>query len=302
MGLPLDASQGICERAFPDNASAEAPLNEEEEDDDESHAAIWAAMPTVIIRDNTQPATQHAGEPRGMQEDIDSETSDSGSSTSASDGAEWGGSGAGIAPSSASTGPGLDMTDCDEDGLTLQDLFGRGVGLEDTGDLDSDLPSVDDVRRALEEIGARRQAIRAIAARYTPVLQRENGNEVRRSPLREIVRQPNYHSEGWIGDAATQDAHSSESLMKRDITGEDVDSCLKNAEPHHSKGASPLDEGRAQADDEREVIFTNFDAIETAPDCPVGLEPTCASATPSGASCKGSKAVHQACEFGDCPK
>lgn len=178
------------------------------DDTQESHEAIWAAMPTVIIRDcepNSQaaPPSQawvHVNDQtpgRSLVDIDDSSSSSDGSSDSET--ISSGPAGGGAAPdSTASTGgPPLDSAEGDDEALTLHDLLGV------SNEADADLPTVEEERLRLEDLARRRQAVQAITARYT--------SEVRPTPQsrpREIMRSLSsaigLTSNGWeIGGVST---------------------------------------------------------------------------------------------------
>lgn len=143
---------------------------------EESHADIWAAMPTTVIRDCSARAsavvveTSQSGPQVSGQLCVDSDDDETSSSSSGSSDDDAGAIEGPAAPSSASTA-GPPMGESEE--VTLQELLG-GDATELDG-LDADLPTVEQERRRLEALALRRRAVEAIASRYTPILRPGDG-------------------------------------------------------------------------------------------------------------------------------
>eukprot|EP00927_Polykrikos_kofoidii_P061751 TRINITY_DN56586_c0_g1_i1.p1 TRINITY_DN56586_c0_g1~~TRINITY_DN56586_c0_g1_i1.p1 ORF type:complete len:641 (-),score=125.95 TRINITY_DN56586_c0_g1_i1:275-2197(-) len=229
-----NASSAIS--AFPSTSeiSAEMPVDEEE-----SHEAIWAAMETTVVRDcstthrsgsnqvqagtPTSPPTAGVSGPCGVVLQDHPSSSSSSSSTSSDDAASFvdarslqgehdGGERVADHDLASTRAPSpLE----DEEHLTMNDLFGDAVGANAGGGRDDDdmiLPTLEEEQRRLADVVARREAVRAIAARYTPVLRPTNTiasqPEVGARP-KEVLVLRSSHNDGLLGLGASADLSAS---------------------------------------------------------------------------------------------
>jgi len=171
---------------------------EEQNEEAESHEAIWAAMPTIVVRNVDRPTplptpawvNVSGNQPgRSLVDSDDEESSSSSSDSESSDELAVGSRGVALDSSASTGGPPLDSTEGD-DPISFQDLFGSSAPEYDSAE--GELPTLEEAQRCLEDLASRRRAVQAIAARYSPAVSslRTGAGNVPCPRIQEVLQLP----------------------------------------------------------------------------------------------------------------